>query len=91
MILDRQIQEEESRKREYFQLKRKNKLKKITGKAEEEADVDDNYHMVSPVKFSSGFKPGSPFQSLNELLEIPRKASVIPKLPTFLESLSVSK
>ena len=59
MILDKQIQEEKSRKREYFQLKSKNKSKKITGKAEEEADVDDNYHMVSPAKFSSGFKSAS--------------------------------
>ena len=75
MILDRQIQDEESRKKEYFQLKSKNKLKNITEKTEEETDVDDNYHMVSPVKFSSGFKPGSPFQSLSELLEIPRKSA----------------
>ena len=90
MILDRQIQEEETRKREYFQLKSKNNLKKITGTTEKEADVGDNHQMVSPVKFSSSFKPGSPFQNLNEILEIPRKAPILPKLPTFLESLSVT-
>ena len=88
-ILDKQIQEE-TRKEKYFQSKSRNKSIKTTGNVEKDVDVDDNEHMVSPVNLSSTFKPPLPFQSMSKLLDIPRTASVIPKLPTFLKSLSVS-
>ena len=75
VILDRQIKEEEARKREYIKLKTKNKLKKIIETTEKEAEAGDNHHILSPVKFPSSFKPGSPLQNMDEILGIKKEDS----------------
>ena len=86
MILDREIKEEEERKREYFKLKTKNKMKKIIEATEREDKTDE----LSPMGHPSSFNCNSPFQNLDEILGIQEKAPILPTLPPFLESLSVT-
>ena len=85
VILDRQIKEEEARKREYIKLKTKNKLKKIIETTEKEDEAGDNHQILSPVKLPSSFNYRSPLQNLDEILGIQEKA---PILPHFLHSWS---
>ena len=65
-------------------------MKKIIETTEKEDEAGANHQILSPVKLPSSFKYGSPLQNMDEILGIPKKAPILPTLPTFLESLSVT-